>query len=236
MRLCRKLLVPLLIIGIPIVLFMYTFSLNSVTVIGSTRYTTEEITNKLTQTKSDSNALLMFLKYRYFQEVKIPFVEKIDIEMEDTHSLKLYVYEKKITGYVEYLGEYLYFDKDGIVVESSSKRLEKIPQVRGLKYHQIILHEKLEVQKEKLFDVILNLTQLIEKYDLDVSSIRFNSEYEVTIDCGDIKVLLGKKSTYDEALAELENILAEAKGMKVTIDMTDYVKGTKAIIAKPSTN
>ena len=33
--------------------------------------------------------------------------------------------EKRVTG-CEYLGEYLYFDKDGIVVESSSKHFMDI--------------------------------------------------------------------------------------------------------------
>jgi cell division protein FtsQ len=77
------------------------------------------------------------------------------------------------------------------------------------------------------------LTQLIEKYKLGVDTISFSSEYEVILDCGDIKVLLGKKNTYDEVLSQLKNILAEAEGMEITIDMRNYVKGTNNIIAKP---
>jgi cell division protein FtsQ len=78
------------------------------------------------------------------------------------------------------------------------------------------------------------LTQLINKYELDVDVISFGSNYEVTLDCGDNKVLLGEKSTYDESLAELKNILAEAKGMKLVIDMKNFVKGTESVTAKPA--
>jgi cell division protein FtsQ len=165
-------------------------------------------------------------------DVKLPFVEKIDVTMTDTHTITVYVYEKMVAGCVEFMGEYLYFDKDGIIVESSSTRLEDIPVIKGLKFDKIMLSEKLEVQKDELFDVIINLTQLIRKYELRVDKISFNSDYEVTLDCGDIRVLLGKKSTYDEALSELKNILAEAKGMEITLDMRNYVKGTQNIIGK----
>jgi cell division protein FtsQ len=165
-------------------------------------------------------------------DVKLPFVEKIDVNMTDTHTITVYVYEKMVAGCVEFMSEYLYFDKDGIIVESSSRRLEDIPVIKGLKFEKIMLSEKLKVQKDELFDVIINLTQLIRKYELAVDQISFNSDFEVTLDCGDIRVLLGKKSTYDEALSELKNILAEAKGMEITLDMRNYVKGTQNIIGK----
>jgi cell division protein FtsQ len=232
-RISKRIMAVLLIIGIPAVLFVSTFHIKKVEVVGSERYNAEQITEQVMKTKPDSNTLFLYLKYRYFTKVKIPFVEKVDVEMVNNHSVTINVYEKMVAGCVEFMGEYLYFDKDGIIVESSSIRLEDIPLIRGLQYDKIILNEKLEVQKNELFDVIINLTQLIEKYDLGVDTISFNNKYEVSVDCADIKVLLGKKSTYDEALSELTNILKEVEGMELTIDMRNYVKGTDNIIAKP---
>jgi cell division protein FtsQ len=231
-RLCRRLILILLILGIPSILFISTFYIKRLEVVGSRQYTTEQITAELVKTKLDSNSLYLYLKHRYFADVKIPFVEKIDVTMTDTHTITVYVYEKMVAGCVEFMGEYMYFDKDGIIVESSTARLEEIPVIKGLKFDRIMLGEELKVQKDELFDVIINLTQLIQKYELDVDRITFSSDYEVNLDCGDIRVLLGKKSTYDEALSELKNILAEAKDMKITLDMRNYVKGTQVIIGK----
>lgn len=268
LRICRRTLAILLIIGIPAVLFVSTFHIKKLEVVGAQRYTPEQITAHVMQTKQDSNALYLYLKYHYFTNVRMPFVEKIDVEMVDSHTVTIFVYEKMVAGCVEFMGEYLYFDKDGIIVESSSKRLEDIPVIKGLQFNKIVLNEKLELQKNalqksevqtdvaktddektdevqkdevqmnevqmnELFDTIINLTQLVKKYDLGVKTISFNNKYEVTVDCGDIKVLLGKKSTYDEVLSELKNILTETKGMQLTIDMRNYVKGTDYIIAKP---
>lgn len=229
-RISIRLMKFIVFIGIPIGIFIYTFQLKNITVTGSMHYSDVEIIQRLLNTKVDNNTLIFYLKNKYFEEIKIPFVEKMSFEWVDINSISIKVYDKKITGCIEFMGDYLYFDKDGIIVESTSKRIEGIPLVNGLKYQKIVLSEKLEVQKEELFDVILNLTQQIEKYELDVDIISFNNEYEVSLDLGDIKALIGRRSTYDEILSKLKNIIIEAKGRKLTIDMRgdqDY------FIAKP---
>lgn len=197
---------------------------------GSVRYNQEQIMERLKNSEADNNTLVMYFKYKYFTDVRIPFVEKMSFELVDRNSINIRVYDKRIIGCIEFMGDYLYFDKDGIIVESTYNRLEDIPLIKGLKYQKIVLNEKLEVQKEELFDVILNLTQQIEKRELEVNTISFNNKYEVTVDLGDIKAMLGKRSTYDEILAKLRNIIVEAKGQKLTIDMRS---GTDYFIAKP---
>lgn len=234
----------LLFLVIPLLIFGVGFTIKDVKVIGATRYTEEEIKNQLIKTKLESNALLLYLKYNYFTDFKLPYIEKADLELNGSHTVTVRIYEKMMTGCVEFMGEYLYFDKDGIVVESSSEQLPDIPLIKGLKFNKIILNEKLEVQKDELFDTILNLTQLVDKFDLGVKTIRFNSEYEVTVDCDKVTALLGKRTAYDEVLCELRDILQDSggelnhildksEGTKLELDMTKYSEGTKTIIAVP---
>lgn len=229
-RIGLRLLKTTVFLIIPITVFIYAFQLKNITVTGSLRYNQEQIMERLISSEADSNTLVMYLKYKYFTDVRIPFVEKMSFELVDRNSINIRVYDKRIIGCIEFMGDYLYFDKDGIIVESTYNRLEDIPLIKGLKYQKIVLNEKLEVQKEELFDVILNLTQQIEKRELEVNTISFNNKYEVTVDLGDIKAMLGKRSTYDEILAKLKNIIVEAKGQKLTIDMRS---GTDYFIAKP---
>ena len=229
-RLGGHLLKLMFFLILPVAVFVYVFQLKNITVTGSSRYNQEQIIERLKSSQVDNNALVFYLKYKYFMEVRIPFVEKMSFEMADNNSINIRVYDKRIIGCIEFMGDYLYFDKDGIIVESTSNKLDDIPLVKGLKYQKIVLNEKLEVQKEELFDVILNLTQQIEKRELDVNTISFNSKYEVTLDLGDIKAMLGKRSTYDEILAKLKNITLETKGKKLTIDMST---GMDNFIAKP---
>jgi cell division protein FtsQ len=211
-------------------IFIYTFELKEVTVTGTSRYNREQIMERLISSEVDNNTIVLYLKYKYFTDVRIPFIEKMSFELVDRNSINIRVYDKRIIGCIEFMGDYLYFDKDGIIVESTFNRLDDIPLIKGLKYQKIVLNEKLEVQKEELFNVILNLTQQIEKRELDVDTISFNDKYEVTVDLGDIKAMLGKRSTYDEILSKFKNITLEAKGQNITIDMRT---GTDYFIAKP---
>lgn len=286
-RICKKALIAVVIIGIPAALFLSTFQIKNTEVVGAERYTKDQIKELVLQNKADYNSLYLYLKYRFFEKTRLPFIEKIDVDMVDNHSVTIYVYEKMVAGCVEFMGEYLYFDKDGIVVESTTDRLEGVPVIKGLKFNEIVLNEKLkiqkdeaveedtkedstqadqtqtdkkdnnsnqpsemqsgngqatvekaddsdeDIQKEKIFDSIINLTQQIGKFDLKVDTISFSPADEVTLECDDITVLLGERDSYDEVLAELKNILKEADGMAITLDMRNYVKGTDSIIAKP---
>lgn len=54
------------------------------------------------------------------------------------NKMNVAVYEKAIVGYISYMGCNMYFDKDGIVVESSSENYEDVPQITGLDFKSIV--------------------------------------------------------------------------------------------------
>lgn len=64
-----------------------------------------------------------------------------------------------------YLGQDVYFDKDGIVVESSTQELEGIPQISGVTFDSLAIHQPLSVEDPTIFDTILSITKLLTKYD-----------------------------------------------------------------------
>jgi cell division protein FtsQ len=229
--LIKILIICLVLIIIGIILFI-SCRVDTVIIEGTSHYTEEELKQKVMTQKTDENTILLYLRYKYGKVESIPFVEDIHIKIVNKNTVKIQVYEKVITGCIEYMGNYMYFDKDGIVVESSADKLEGIPFIKGLKFNQIILYKKLKVQKKSLFQVILNLTQLVQKYELNIDTIEFDSDYEVTLYKGDIEILLGKRDTYDEQLAELKNLLPKAKGKKIILDMQDFKEGQDRVIGK----
>lgn len=227
-----KLLILCLVIIIPVFILFVTCRLDTVIVEGSSHYTSEELQDKVITQKTDRNTILLYLRYKYGKVDSIPFVEDINIELVNKNTVKIHVYEKVITGCIEFMGGYMYFDKDGIVVESSDEKLPDVPFVSGLRFDHIVLYEKLKVQKKTLFNVILNLTQLIKKFELKIDKIQFNSNLEVTLYSGDNEIFLGKRDTYDEQLAELKNLLPEAEGKKLKLDMKDFKEGQDEIIGR----
>ena len=231
-RLMKILIFCLFIVGSTFVL-LFTSRLETVIVEGSNHYTSEELQEKVLIKKTDKNTILLYLRYKYGETSSIPFIERVDIEMMNLNTVTIQVYEKVVTGCIEYMGGYMYFDKDGIIVESSDEKLSQVPFITGLSFNKMVLYEKLDTQKDEIFNVILNLTQLIRKYELDIETIQFSPDMEVTLYCGKIQVLLGKRNTYDEQIAELKNLLPKAPNKKLTLDMRNYTEGQDRIIAKP---
>lgn len=232
-RLLRKAIITLLVLGIPTLIFLFSFNVKKVVVEGSNHYTDKQIKQMLIKTKADYNSVLFYFRYHFITKPNIPFIEKFDVEMVNSHTVSVTVYEKKISGCVRFMGEYLYFDKDGIIVESSPDKIKNIPVIEGLRFNQVVLHQKLTVQNDTLYDEIMNLTNLVNKYKLDIDSISFSKTYDVTISCDGVNVLMGKKEYYDDVLSDLKNILQKSKGTRLyELDMRNYEKGSKYIIGK----
>ncbi|MBQ8633134.1 MAG: cell division protein FtsQ/DivIB [Lachnospiraceae bacterium] len=208
-----------------------SFRLKEITVEGLSRYTKEEFLNKL---ESDVLFALtpVYCMHDSLVQKSIPFVEKYEIEYMDSHTARIIVHEKRVTGCVVVMGRYMFFDKDGIVVETSDSRLEGIPVITGLKFDEIVLYKKLNVQKQSLFDTILELTRLTEQKGIVTNEISFDSNYEVTLYLDEITVLLGKRTSYDEQINALSGILESLQGRTGVIDMQNYSKENGEVILK----
>lgn len=208
------------------------FKINEITITGNEYYTEEEIREKVFSGHGTGNSLYLYLKYKYGKAEDIPFIQKIDVDMISNHEVQINVYEKSIVACIQYMGEYLYFDKDGIIMESSSKQKKGIPVISGVKFTSMNLNQKLEVEDDTIFKTILDISQLINRYKLKMQKIVFNQEREVTLVTDDIKVQLGKKDEYDAQIAELSKLLPKAikKKLKGTLNMENYEEGQGQII------
>lgn len=203
------------------------YTITTVYVEGNIHYTNEEIMDMVMGGRYGDNSLFLSMKYRDKGIDNIPFIQTMDVSIEAKDTVRITVYEKALAGYVRYLGRYVYFDKDGIVVETSMEETAGIPQVTGLSFDHVILHEPLPVDKPELFDEILNITQQLAKYSLTADRIYFNSAYEVTLYFGEAKIALGENKDIDEKIMKLQYILPDLLGKSGTLDMRDYSEDTK---------
>ncbi len=209
------------------------YTVTTVYVEGSVHYTNDEIMNMVMEGYYGNNSLLLSLKYKDKSITGVPFVEKMDVSVIDPHTIKIEVYEKALAGYVEYLERYMYFDKDGIVVESSFEKTPGVPLVTGLSFDHVVLYEPLPVEDAGVFQSILNITQLVNKYNLVADRIYFGSDGALTLYFGDVKASLGTEGNLDEKIMGLQYMLPKLEGRRGTLRMESYTEGTKNTSFEP---
>lgn len=207
----------------------FGFRTDKITYVGNSHYSNEEMTSRIFGNDTPNTVL-----YTLFGNKKktIPFIQKYDVEIQWPRGMYITVYEKAVIGYIRYMGCNMYFDKDGIVVESSTETFEKVPEIIGLKFNSIVLDSKLEVGDDEVFRHILDLTQSFDKYNLDVSKVYFDSSDNVILYIDEVKVYLGKSDDYTDKLFELKQMETKFAGLKGSLYMQDYTKDSPSIIFK----
>lgn len=106
--------------------FFFLFRVDNVYVVGSTRYTDDQIKEYVLTTPMTSNTVLAMLFQKHTNAENIPFVDSFDLERVNAHTLRIHVNEKKIVGYIAQGTDRLYFNKDGLVVEVTPMEQEEI--------------------------------------------------------------------------------------------------------------
>lgn len=212
-----------------LVLILERYTVKNITVEGNVHYTNDEIVDLVIQNHLDHNSLYLSLKYKNKGIEGIPFVEKMNVNILAPDSIKITVYEKAVAGYIEYLGKYMYFDKDGIVVETSEQRTTGIPQITGLEFDYIVLHESLPIDNTEIFQSILDMTQLLKKYEISAEKIYFDKNNQMTLYFENIRVRLGDISNIDDKITRLKVILPQLEGQKGILRMENYEEGMKNI-------
>jgi cell division protein FtsQ len=149
-------------------------------------------------------------------------VDTYEVNMDGLNSVTIRVYEKNIVGYVQYLGKNVYFDKDGIVVESSEAVMDGVPMISGLSFQQLTMYQALDVQDPDIFNTILTITQLLKKYDLNPDEIRFAGSDELYLQMGEVKVALGTGENLDEKVARLKQLEDDLSDKSGTLHMESY--------------
>lgn len=220
--------VLLLLAGMSAIVY-FGFRAKSITYVGSTHYSDEELNEYIFDGEKPNT-----LFYKLFGDKKrtIAFIQRYDVEIEWPGKITVTVYEKPVVGYVKYMGSNMYFDKDGLVVESTNQFFADVPEIVGIKFDSIVLNQKLLVEDDLVFSRILDLTQSFDNYDLSVARIYFDNTSNVILYIGDIKVSLGNDTDYSDKLFELKQLSGSFGKLKGTLYLDNYDGTDESIIFK----
>ncbi len=214
----------------------FLVKITDVSVSGGELYTEKEIEQCAMSDKYAYNSLYFWVMTRVKEVNCLPFTQEIDVKWNGIHSVTLQVYDKVVSGCVKYMNQYIFFDKDGIVLQSLSSPMDGVPIVTGIKFGKFTINEAFDVEDKELFNTIMNLSQLINHYDIQIDQIQFEGK-KVTLLAGKIKVYLGKKDFYDDDMAALSSVLETTSKKKLSgsINMDNYQTGDKIILKTETT-
>ena len=202
-------------------LFWDAHTVSNVTVTGNMHYTAKEIEDMVMKDELSHNSLYLSLVYKNKIIEDIPFIASMSVEVTAADSILIEVKEKRLVGYLRYVGQNVYFDDEGIVMEISNTYTAGIPEVTGLTVDEVVLNKALPVEDPEIFELILEVAKGLDKYEIAADSISFDSGKKIILYMGQVKVLLGTREYLDEKLNRLYNMTSELKGRKGTLDLRE---------------
>lgn len=236
MRWYHKVLLGICIFIMMLLIVFFGFKIEHIDVEGTECYSSQEIIDSVFTRKYSDNELVFMLYQKLYGLNKLPFVEDIEVTYNNRNTITLHVYDKTISGCIQYMGQYVYFDKDGTVLQSLAEKKEGVPVVTGIKFGEFTVGQPFSVEDDSMFATIMNLSSLIGHYNIEVKKIHLAAG-EVVIYSGKIKIRLRNKAMYDDEIAALSSILeiAKEKNLSGVIDMRAFEKGSKVSLQKEKT-
>jgi len=207
------------------------FRVETIIVSGNELYEDTVITDTLLDDKYSWNSLYVYLKYKFTDIDDIPFIDTVKVTLKSPTVLEVEVYEKGVMGYLydDNLGQNVYFDKDGIIVEISDRVIPDVPAIKGLAYEEIDLYEKLSVPKGELSE-ILTLTQTLKRSEMQPDIIIFSGENAPVIVYENVWVQLGGIDALSAKVEHLEQILPSLEGESGVLHLESWTEGSQTIV------
>lgn len=208
---------------------LFFFRVTEVTVEGNTYYSQDEVAKEFQDNVLEHNVLSFFLMDKLSLTPELPYVREYEITYPSVNHVHIRLYEKTIVAGIAYINQYIYFDNEGMVLETSDEPKEGIPLFETKSLTTFSRYSKIHMEDTGLLEQILNLANLFVHYNVNWDRVKFNDRNEVLLYAGDITVKLGKRENYDEQISALAGILEQAqkKKLKGTMDLSGYdAKGT----------
>ena len=226
------LLILILLIAAGVFIVMNVFTVENVVVEGNELYSSTQIENMVLNDEYSWNSLYVDLKYRFVDIGEVPFVDTMEVSLDNPHTVHIKVYEKGMLGYlyINSIGQNAYFDKDGFVVETSTEVIDGVPKITGISCEEVVLYEKLQLEDSDIFRALLNLTQTLKKYNLLPDEIQYDSNMEPMLYYGTIQVKIGSEDNLSQKVVRLSIILPQLDGLSGTLHLETWTPETTDII------
>ena len=135
------------------------------------------------------------------------YVENVKVSKKFPNTVKITISERDIVGYILYINDYIYIDKDGLVIDIKPNYKEKLPIVYGLDFNNFIIGKKIKTTNNNAFNIVMEITRHIKNSEKlkDIIKIDISNLEDIHLYTDKIDIILGN----NEAINIKMNILNE---------------------------
>ncbi len=220
----RRILLTILLVLVMVIVLLFiivwkVFTLEKVTVTGNELYSDETISDSLLDEDLSWNTLYVFARYTASRPDDMPYIASLEVIMTPPHELEFVVVEKEAIGclYAPELGQYVYFDADGYVIQTSAEVLEDYIQILGLNPADVKLYQEMTLESSSILTTLQSAMKLLKKYEIEPARILVQDNRGLLLDYGDIQVNLGTGSSLNEKVVRVREILPQLEGKSGTL-------------------
>lgn len=224
-------LVFILLAVIAAFIVVKVFVVKTVKVEGNKLYNEQLIKETVLNDEYSWNSLYVLLKYTFIDTEEVPFIDTMEIKLNSPSSLTIKVYEKGMMGYLHIpsIDQMAYFDKDGFVVETSTRIIDGVPKIEGISCEEVVLFEKLPIDDQQLRDM-LTLTQTLKRESLVPDAIHLGLDVSPVLYYDNTAIWLGSMELLTQKVERLGEILPSITGIDGILHMENWTEETANII------
>lgn len=218
-----------------VLVFFLGFRVTGVQVEGNSFYTDDQIKNMVLNAPIAKNSILAGFIDTEKSTKDEAMIDSITVSRVDRNTLLLQVKEKQMIGYIEFQGQCVNFDRQGIVQIITEEPLENVPKIEGIDVKEAVQGERLSGINTSKLNTILSAGKMLEKMEDKPDRLAFNDLNQLVMYYGTIEVRLGDDENMDEKINRLVGILPELEGMSGILHLENTTEDSESVVFDDAT-
>lgn len=204
----------ILILIAAVVLFLNSdfFKVEKVEIRGNERVSDEIVLEDL-EMQDGMNLFRYFITHLQSEYELDPLILSADVFVKWPRTVRVEVVEKKVMGYIPYMGMYLCIDTTGSVLDSIHEVAEGTPVLTGISVQSFGMGEPVDTEDTERFTIMLDCLKIIEKYALTASvdeiSVARADDIHLILKEEGLDVSLGGSEDLDRKISAVVSILED---------------------------
>ncbi len=218
-----------------VLVFFLGFRVTGVQVEGNSFYTDDQIKNMVLNAPIAKNSILAGFIDTEKSTKDEAMIDSIAVSRVDRNTLLLQVKEKQMIGYIEFQGQCVNFDRQGIVQIITEDPLENVAKIEGIDVKEAVQGERLTGISTTKLNTILSVGKMLEKMEEKPDRLAFNDLNQLVLYYGTIEVRLGDDENMDEKINRLVGILPELEGMSGILHLENTTEDSESVVFDDAT-